>query len=68
MLNNIEKNNQSFLYNKVLSGKPAMIARFGANEIKAVLYPRFPSLLKFFLKIILCFFMIFDPSPRPGTR
>ena len=50
MLNNSEKNNQSFLYNKVLSGKPAMIARFGANEIKAVLYPRFPSLLKFFLK------------------
>ena len=50
MLNNNEKNNQSFLYNKVLSGKPAMIARFGATEIKAVLYPRFPSLLKFFLK------------------
>ena len=50
MLDNSEKNNQSFLYNKVLSGKPAMIARFGANEIKAVLYPRFPSLLKFFLK------------------
>ena len=50
MLNNNEKNNQSFLYNKVLSGKPAMIARFGATEIKAVLYPRSPSLLKFFLK------------------
>tara|TARA_B100000795_G_C22777206_1_gene430578 strand:+ start:106 stop:930 length:825 start_codon:yes stop_codon:yes gene_type:complete len=48
MLNKIEANN--LLIKKILSGEPLMAARFGATEIKAVLYPSFPKILKFFLK------------------
>ena len=48
MLTKIEGNN--LLCKKILSGEPFMAARFGATEIKAILYPRLPKLLKFFLK------------------
>jgi len=48
MLNKIKTNN--LLIKKILSGEPLMVARFGANEIKAVLYPSFPKILKLFLK------------------
>ena len=48
MSKKIEGNNQ--IYETILSGKPFMAARFGATEIKAVLYPRLPKLLKFFFK------------------
>ena len=38
------------LYKKILSEDPFMAARIGATEIKAILYPRLPKLLKIFLK------------------
>ena len=48
MLNKTEGNN--LLYEKILSGEPFMAARFGATEIKAILYPSLPKILKIFLK------------------
>ena len=38
------------LYKKILSEDPFMAARIGATEIKAILYPRLPKLLKIFFK------------------
>ncbi len=32
--------------NELTSSKPSMIARFGSNEIKAVLYPKFPLIVR----------------------
>ena len=32
----------ALIKNELLTNKPSMIARFGSNEIKAVLYPKFP--------------------------
>jgi len=38
------------LRHEILASKASMIARFGSNEIKAVLYPKIPFLLKPFFK------------------
>jgi hypothetical protein len=48
MLNKIKTNN--LLTKKILSGEPLMAARFGATEIKAILYPYLPRIMKIFLK------------------
>lgn len=44
MLNRLEAN--KILHKKILSEDPFMAARIGATEIKAILYPRLPKLLK----------------------
>ncbi len=38
------------LINKLKSSEPILIARFGASEIKAILYPRAPFFIKPFIK------------------
>ena len=48
MLNRFEAN--KILHKKILSGDPFMAARIGATEIKAILYPSLPKLLKIFFK------------------
>ena len=48
MLNRLEAN--KILHEKILSEDPFMAARIGATEIKAILYPRLPKLLKIFFK------------------
>ena len=48
ILNRLEAN--KILHEKILSEDPFMAARIGATEIKAILYPRLPKLLKIFFK------------------
>ena len=48
MLNKKEANIK--LHEKILSGNPFMAARIGSTEIKAILYPGLPKILKIFLK------------------
>ena len=48
------------LKNEIAADKPSMIARFGSNEIKAVLYPKTPWVLRGILKKM----MKYSPSEK----
>lgn len=50
----------ALIKNELLTNKPSMIARFGSNEIKAVLYPK----RSLFFKVILKKMMNYNPKSK----